>query len=346
MSIEKSSFGTLPNGKEVSRYRITNGSGSNVTVMNHGATLMEVNVPDRSGAMANVNLAFGDLESYLDGHPYFGSTVGRFANRIGDAKFTIDGSTYELTKNHGDHILHGGKDNLAFQFWDAEVLSDGGDPGVRFSVESPAGDNGFPGNLRCVCEYRFNDRGELLIRFTATTDAATHVNLTNHSYFNLHGMGGDKVLDHRVTIEADHVLEVDDDLIPHGGLMDVEGTPFDFRTPRTLGERIDSLPATKGYDHCYVVRGEVGRLRDAARVVDPDTGRTMEVETSLPGMQLYTANHLGGGKNAAGHGQHQAFCMETQSFPNTPNVESFPTTLIRPGDRLDESTVYRFGVAD
>lgn len=346
MKIEKSPFGTSPDGHEVTKFTLVNGHGHHVSVMNWGASLLEVHVPDRSGERANVNLAFDSLEGYLRRHPYFGSTVGRFCNRIGEGTFTIDGVQYQVTRNHGKHHLHGGEVNFSRRWWSAEPYESGNAVGVRFSLTSDDGEEGFPGTLRVDVDYRWNDANELTIRYTATTDGATHVNLTNHSYWNLAGAGSGSALDHVVKIEADESLDVDGDLIPTGELTPVDGTPLDFRTPQTLGARVAELPATKGYDHCYVVRGEPGTLRPAARVVDPASGRVLELETTQPGVQLYTANHLPGDENSAGYGGHEAFCLETQHYPNAPNRPSFPSTLLRPGETLEETTVHRFSVSD
>jgi len=342
MKIETNVFGKTPEGREVTRFTLINSHGNRATVMNWGATLLEVEVPDRRGTRTNVNLVFDSLERYLSPHPFFGSTVGRFCNRIENAAFSIDGQDYQLTKNHGEHQLHGGRNNFAFQWWDAESYRADERVGVRFSLTSPDGHEGYPGTVRVTADYSWNDDNELTIDFAATTDAPTHVNLTNHSYWNLGGVGSGSALDHVATIEAGHWLDVDGDLIPTGEINDVEGTPLDFRTPTPLGKRIDQLPATKGYDHCYVIRGEPGTLRKAGRVVDPDSGRVLEIETTQPGMQLYTANHLPGTDASAGHGGHDAFCVETQHYPNAPNRPSFPSTLLRPGETLRETTVHRF----
>lgn len=343
MKIETASFGTADN-QPITRYTLVNSKGHKVSVMNYGATLLEVEVPDREGNLANVNLCFDSLQPYVDGHPYFGSTVGRFCNRIGNAKFTIDDQEYALVVNHGKHQLHGGKKNFSYQVWSAETFEADGTIGVRFTHSSPDGDNGFPGNVQAVAEYSWNDDDELKMVYSATTDKATHVNLTNHSYWNLRGAGTGTAKEHVATIHADQFLDVDDDLIPTGKLNDVEDTPLDFRAAKTLGERLDQLPATKGYDHCYVVRGEIGKLRKAAFVIDPDSGRTMEIETTQPGVQLYTANHLGGGPGTAGNGSHDAFCLETQHYPDTPNKPDFPSTLLKPGETMSETTIHRFGV--
>lgn len=346
MKIETSSFGKTVEGDEVTRYTLTNSHGNHVSVMNFGATLLDVNVPDRNGKLANVNYCFDSLDPYLSGHPYFGSTVGRYCNRIGNAKFTIDGRDYPLTVNHGKHQLHGGKKNFTYQFWQGESYKTDEVVGVRFALTSPDGQEGFPGTVKVTVDYTWNDNNELAIRFSATTDAPTHVNLTNHSYWNLAGVGSGTAMEHVATIQADQLLDVDDDLIPTGKLNGVAGTVFDFRTPRAFGDRVDQLPETKGYDHCYVVRGEPGTLRMAARVEEPTSGRVLELETTQPGMQLYTANHLPGNERSAGAGGHDAFCLETQHYPDAPNKPSFPSTLLRPGETMEELTVHRFSIAD
>lgn len=344
MKIESKPFGTTASGREVLRFTLINLHGYSVSAMNWGATLLDVNVPDRDGKLANVNLSFDSLEPYLSRHPYFGSTVGRFCNRIENGKFTIDGKQYQVTTNAGKHHIHGGNVNFTHQFWEGQPYEADGMIGVRFTLTSPDGQEGFPGTLTATVDYSWNEQNELKIAFTATTDAPTHVNLTNHSYWNLAGAGSGSAMDHIATIYADQSLDVDADLIPTGKLNDVDGTVLDFRTPTSFGQRLDQLTATNGYDHCYVVRGEIGTLRPAARVVDPKSGRTLEIETTQPGMQLYTANHLPGNERSGGYGGHEAFCLETQHYPNAPNRDSFPSTLLRPGERLSEVTIHRFGV--
>lgn len=343
MKIETAQVGTVDD-QVVNRYTLVNSKGHKASVMNFGATLLEVEVPDRDGNLANVNLTLDSLQRYVDGHPYFGSSVGRFCNRIGNATFTIDGHEYALVVNHGKHQLHGGIKNFSYLVWSAEPFEGDGVVGVRFKLTSPDGDNGFPGTVEVTAEYTWNDADELTIVYSATTDQPTHVNLTNHSYWNLRGAGSGTAKDHLATIQADQFLDVDEDLIPTGKINDVAGTPLDFRNPTRLGDRLDQLPATKGYDHCYVVRGEIGKLRPAASVVDPASGRTLEIETTQPGIQLYTANHLGGGPEAAGNASHDAFCLETQHYPDAPNKPDFPSTLLRPGESVSETTIHRFGV--
>ena len=351
MTIEKQPFGKLDDGTEVYRYVLTAPDGANVHLTNFAATLMHVNVPDRDGELANVNFAFDSIDGYLADHPYFGSTVGRYANRIGGAAFTIDGTRYELAANEGENILHGGPGNWARQCWREEGTIERDDRvGVTFVIESPDGHNGFPGNVTARATYLWaaspTGGHELTFQYSATTDAPTHVSLTNHSYWNLRGAGTGSAMDHVATIAADQLLAVDDKLIPTGEMRPVDGTLFDFRSPRAFGQSVDdeSLGLTKGYDHCFVVRGPAGSLRDVATVHDPASGREMSIKTTMPGVQLYTGNWLGGGPDTAGASSHDAFCLETQYFPNTPNVDSFEGTLLRPGGEWSETTTHRFGV--
>lgn len=346
MTIQSSPFGTDPSGNEVTRYEITNASGNSVGLMTWGAAVLEVKVPDRDGNLANVNCVFDSLQPYLTKHPYFGSTVGRFANRIANAKFIIDGVEYPLSVNHKTHQLHGGVSNFAFQNWSSTSYEEADGAGVRFRLTSPDGHEGFPGKVDVEVNYFWNNDNELIITYAATSDAPTHVNLTNHSYWNLGGVGTGDTLDHIVTMQCDQTLEVDDELIPTGKLVDVTDTPFDFRQPTSIGMRNGELPASRGYDHCFVVRGETGELRPVASVLDPDSGRILEVETTQPGVQLYAAGNLPGGAKSAGHGPHDAFCLETQHYPDSPNQAEFPSTLLVPGQKMVETTVHRFRVQD
>ena len=344
MTIETTPFGTTKDGRAVQRFTITNRKGHSVSLTDFGATLMHVNVPDRNGKIENVNLSFDELGPYMERHPYFGCTVGRFCNRIAEGKFEIDGKAYQVTLNAGKHHLHGGKVGFDQCLWAAETYEEAGAAGVRFTLKSPDGDEGYPGNLTAVADYKFSENDELTMTFSATTDAPTHVNLTNHSYWNLGGAGSGTAKNHVMQIHADHALDVDADLIPTGKLNELTGNALDFRQPTPIGARIDQFAATKGYDHCYVVRGNAGELRPAARVVDPKSGRVMEVFTTQPGMQLYTANHLPGNDSSNGYGGHEAFCVETQHFPNAPNIASFRSTLLLPGKTMKEVTVHRFFV--
>jgi len=342
MQIQSVPFGQLADGHDVALFTITNSRGNSIRLTNYGAILMDVNIADASGNVANVNLSFDSLQPYVDRHPHFGSTIGRFANRIALAQFTIDGKTYQVTKNHGRHHLHGGDVGFDHLLWQAETFNDGDVAGVRFTLVSPDGMEGYPGTLTTVAEYSFNESDELAMIFTATTDAPTHVNLCNHSYWNLGGAGSGDVLDTILTIEADQVLDVDADLIPTGKINDVAGTGLDFRTPTPIGKNIQQYEATKGFDHCFVVRGTAGELRKAARAEDPTSGRVMEVWTTQPAMQLYTGNHLPANERSGGYGRHDAFCLETQHHPDAPNQPTFPSTLLKPGETLMQKTVHRF----
>lgn len=342
MKIQESNFGKTDDGRDVARVTLTNAAGHSVGVMAFGATLLEVMVPDRDGKLDNVNLTFDSLKPYLGRHPYFGSTVGRFANRIANGHFTIDGQEFQVDKNLGQHHLHGGKLGFAHQLWAHTTYQVDDAVGVRFTYTSPDGEEQYPGTVTTTVDYRWTNRDELTISYEATTDTPTHLNLTNHSYWNLAGAGSGSALNHIATIHADQVLDVDSDLIPTGKLNEVAGSGLDFRTPTALGERIDQYPGPKGYDHCFVVRGKPGTLRPAAEVYDPKSGRVLAIETTQPGVQLYTGNHLPGDAGSAGAGSHEAFCLETQHFPDAPNQPEFVSTLIRPGQVLKETTVHRF----
>ncbi len=347
MSIITVPFGETAEGAPVTKITLTNGAGNHVSVMNWGASLLEVVVPDRSGQRTNVNLVFDSVERYLAPHPGFGSTIGRFCNRIKFGKFSIDGVDHQVTVNKGKHCLHGGAVNYSHYNWNTELIPADAARGetedrVRFTLVSPDGDEGFPGEVTVTTEYAWNDANELAIEYRATTTKPTHLNLTNHSYWNLGGVDSGSALKHEAIVHASELLDVDEDLIPTGEILSVEDTPFDFREQTSFAKRIDSLSATKGYDHCYLVDGEAGTLRPAARVIDPVSGRVLEVETTMPAMQLYTANHLLGNESSGGYVRHDAFCLETQLPPDAPNHPHFPSTLLRPGASFHEKTVHRF----
>ncbi len=339
MSVARAPFGKTPDGTAVDLFTLTNTAGNVVTLTNYGAILVSVEVPDRQGKKANVNLGFSNLAGYLGGHPHFGSTIGRFANRIAAGKFTLEGETYTLAVNNGPNHLHGGKIGFDKQVWQAEEIQNDAEIGVRFKLVSPDGQEGYPGNLSVIAEYTWNNANELKSTFRATTDQATVINLTNHAYWNLAGAGHGNVLEHTLQLHCDQYLAVDDTLIPTGKIESVEGTPLDFRRRHAIGDKIAELPATKGYDHCYVVNGPAGTLRSCGKATDPHSGRSMEVLTTQPGVQLYTANHLGDP-----WGAHGAFCLETQHYPDSPNRPEFPTTRLNPGEQFEEITVNRFTV--
>lgn len=339
MSINRTPFGKLPDGTAVDLFTLTNAEGNVVKLTNFGATLVSVEVPDRNGIRANVNLGFADLAGYLAGHPYLGSTVGRFANRIAGGKFTLDGQTHSLANNISPNHLHGGIVGFDKLVWQAEELERDSERGIRFTLLSPDGQEGYPGNLTVIAEYTWNNANELRNTFRATTDRATVLNLTNHAYWNLAGAGQGNVLEHTLRLNCDRYLAVDDTIIPTGEIADVAGTALDFRQRHAIGDRIAELPATKGYDHCYVVNGSAGTLRSCATANAPGSGRSMEVLTTQPGVQLYTANHLGEPWGAYG-----AFCLETQHYPDSPNRPEFPTTRLNPGEQFEEVTVHRFSI--
>lgn len=336
MNVTVEDFGQTEDGKPVSLFKLVNSHGNEVRLTNFGAILVSVEVPDRNGQKANINLGYSSIDGYLTRHPYFGSTVGRFCNRIAEGKFELDGKSFNLAINNGPNHLHGGLVGFDRYVWQAETVGDG----VKFSMVSPDGDEGYPGNLSVEAVYGWNDENELSYRFKATTDAPTVLNLTNHAYWNLGGVGSGNVLEHEVQLNCDQMLDVDETLIPTGTKSKVAGSIFDFASYRKLGEHIAELPDTKGYDHCFVVNGNAGELRLAGVARDPKSGRVMEVLTTQPGMQLYVGNHLDGDFEP-----HDGFCMETQHFPDSPNKPEFPTTRLNPGETFEEQTVHRFSVS-
>jgi aldose 1-epimerase len=337
-------------GKTVHLYTLTNGQGMVAKITTYGAILTELHVPDRTGKLDDVVLGFSSLEGYLAGHPYFGTTVGRYANRIAKGKFTLEGEEYTLAVNNGPNSLHGGLKGFDKQVWGAKEVTSGGEPAVEFSYVSPDGEEGYPGTLTTTVRYTLTKANALRIDYRATTDKATVVNLTNHSYFNLAGEGTGGVLGHEMFIDADHYTPVDETLIPSGQIAPVKGTVLDFTKPTTIGARIKELdkPGLGGYDHNYVLNAGGKKLALAARVSEPKTGRVMEVLTSQPGVQLYTGNFLDGmvkGKRGTAYNKHDAFCLETQHFPDSPNHPNFPTTVLRPGETFTSTTIYRFTTA-
>lgn len=340
-SITKELFGTLEDGREVDQYTLTNSGDAKVQIMTYGGIVNSIEVPDASGNVQNVVLGFDSLDKYLSGHPYFGALVGRYGNRIANGEFTLNGTKYELATNDGNNHLHGGEKGFDKRLWDAKVV----DGSLQLSYLSEDGEEGYPGNLQVTVTYTLTDNNELKIDYEATTDKATPVNLTNHSYFNLSGDPSTTILDHMLTLNADHYTPVNDELIPTGEIAPVEGTPFDFTEPRAIGSRIDQVEG--GYDHNFVLNDQGDSLRKVATVYDPDTQRQMEVLTTQPGVQFYTGNFLDGsltGPDGTPYEQHAAFCLETQHYPNSPNEPDFPSTILEPGETYHSVTVYRFSV--
>ena len=349
--VRREPFGQLPTGPGIDVYTLTNANGMAVRVLTYGGILQAIRVPDRSGQVADVVLGYDALAGYLGDSPYFGAVIGRYGNRIAGGTFTLDGRVYRLATNNGSNHLHGGAIGFDKVVWGAEPFQRDREGGGVLTHTSPDGDEGYPGTLVTRVTYTLTDGNELIVDYQATTDRATPVNLTLHSYFNLAGDGARDVLGHELEISADRFTPVDSTLIPTGALTPVAGTPFDFHTPVALGARIDEpdaqLRAGKGYDHNFVLNRPGPGLFLAARVFEPTTGRTLEVRTTEPGLQFYSGNVLDGtirGKGGTVYGRRSGFCLETQHFPDSPNQAAFPLTILRPGEQYRSRTVYTFGV--
>lgn len=342
--VTKADFGRLQDGTAVDLFTLDSGTGAVVKVSTYGTIITEIHVPDRQGLAADVVHGFPTLEGYLQGHPYFGCTVGRVANRIARGRFELDGKTYELAVNNGPNALHGGLKGFDKAVWKAEPQAGAS---VLFKHRSPEGDEGYPGNLDVEVRMTLTPEHELVLEYRARADKATPVNLTNHSYFNLAGAGN--VLGHILTLKASRYTPTDETQIPTGEIAAVQGTPMDFTRPVAIGSRFSQLPGEpRGYDHNYVIDRSDDSLITAAHVLEPGTGRTLEVLTTTPGIQLYTSNFLDGtlvGKGGQRYGQYSAFCLETQHYPNSVNQPNFPSTILRPGAEYRQRTIYRFGVA-
>lgn len=341
--ILKQSFGAMPSGENVDLYVLTNKKGLQARIMTYGATLVSLSVPDRNGEFGDITLGCDSLEGYMAASPYFGSTVGRYANRIAKGRFTLEGVEYTLATNNGENHLHGGIKGFDKVLWLAEPFKEDDSVGVKFVYFSKDGEEGYPGNLACKVTYVLNDNDELRITYEAETDKATPVNLTHHSYFNLAGQGEGDILSHELMIAADAYTPVDTGLIPTGEIRNVAGTPMDFRTPHTIGERIAQVEG--GYDHNFVLRSGGGDLMLAARVAEPGSGRVMEIHTTEPGIQFYSGNFLDGtitGKAGKVYEKHYGFCLEPQHFPDSPNKPNFPSTILQPGAKYLCVTLFKF----
>ena len=321
-----------------------------VRTIARGATIVSIRVPDRAGVMADVTLGFDALAGYEGaGNPFFGNVVGRYANRIGGAAFTLDGKKYPLAANNGANHLHGGLRGFDKYVWTGEELSRDGASGVRWSMVSPDGDEGYPGTLKATVTYLLTPKDELVVEYEATTDKPTVVNLTQHAYFNLAGEGNGSVLDHVVQLHASRYTPVAAGLIPTGVLAPVAGTPLDFTKPERIGARIESdheqMTLGHGYDHNFVLDRQGPGLVHAASVFEPKSGRVMDVHTTEPGLQIYTANWLDvTGKGGHKYGPRSAVCFETQHYPDSPNKPDFPSTVLRPGETYRSKTVFAFSV--
>jgi aldose 1-epimerase len=349
-SIVTTPFGKTSEGGEVCLYILQNKSGAKISITDYGATIVAIQVPDRSGKLADVVLGYDSLQGYEADTFYCGGLIGRYGNRIGGAQFTLDGKTYPLAKNDSRNSLHGGKRGFNKVIWTAhDPLSKDGQT-LELTYASKDGEEGYPGTLSVRVRYTWTDGNELRVQYFAHTDKPTVVNLTNHSYFNLTGDPGKNILGHMLQLQAPRFTPIDDGLIPTGELREVEGTPFDFQMPVAIGKRIadsdEQLKFGKGYDHNLVLAAGTG-LKLAARVVEPVTGRVLEIRTTEPGVQFYSGNFLdgdAGGKNGSILAYRTGFCLETQHFPDSPNHANFPSTVLRPGQIYQTETVYRFEV--
>jgi aldose 1-epimerase len=354
LDVRRERFGTMPDGTVVHRYILTNGRGMEVKLITYGGAIQSLKVPDRRGRRANVTLGFSTLEGYLNpGNPYFGCITGRYANRIANGRFTLDGVTYQLARNNGPNHLHGGIVGFDKIVWDAEVVRTHDSVGVRFHYLSPDGDEEYPGALDTTVTYTLNNRNALRMRYQATTDAPTIVNLTNHAYWNLAGEGSGDINDHKLLLRASHYTPVDATLIPTGEIAPVAGTPLDFTRSTAIGARIRNshpqLVIGRGYDHNWVLDRRGSGLELAARLTDPRSGRVLEVLTDQPGIQFYSGNFLDGtlvGTSGRMYRQGDGLALETQHYPDSPNHDNFPSTVLRPGEEYDTTTIYRFSTDD
>jgi len=352
-SVTKTTTKAVYAGKPIDMVTLKNSHGMEVQAISYGAIITSIRVPDRGGRIADVVLGFDSPDQYWHEPtpPYFGAVVGRYGNRIAKGKFTVDGKTYVLATNNGPNSLHGGNKGFDKQVWDVTTKDAAEGSQAIFSRTSKDGEEGYPGTLQVRVTYTLTDKNELIVAYHATTDKATPVNLTQHSYFNLAGEGSGTILDHQLTIDADRYTPVDDTLIPTGELAPVQGTPFDFRKATAIGARInDQDPQLKngsGYDHNWVLNRKGAGLQHAVTLTDPKSGRTLDISTTEPGVQFYTGNFLDGtikGKGGHVYALRTGLCLETQHFPDSPNQKGFPSTILQPGKSYDSKTVFKFGI--
>jgi len=346
-------FGTLPGGEHVRVFTLTNARGIELRAIDYGGIVVSLRTPDRAGNLADIVLGFDSLTGYVTSSPYFGAIVGRYANRIAKGQFTLDGTTYRLAVNNPPNALHGGTKGFDKVVWRAEPRADSAGVQLVLHYTSADGEEGYPGMLLATVTYTLTDSNQLVVDYEATADKPTPVNLTQHSYFNLAGEGSGDILGHELTLNADRFVPIDSTFIPTGELAPVSGTPFDFRKPATIGSRIDAthpqLRNGRGYDHTFVVArsGRDTGLVQTAHVVEPKSGRTLDVATTEPGVQFYTGNFLDGtiaGKHGHTYQRRTGLCLETHHFPDSPNKPQFPSTILRPGQTYRSRTVYTFGV--
>ncbi|MGE0077850.1 MAG: aldose epimerase family protein [Bacteroidales bacterium] len=348
-AITSSEFGTMPNGQNSLIYTLVNKHGFKARITDYGAKLVSLEVPDRNGNLADVILGYETLDQYIKGDQYFGATVGRYANRIAKGKFSLDGKEYQLALNNGVNHLHGGPLGYQSLIWKSEIIEQNEYPSLKFTLKSPDGDEGYPGNLNIEVIYTWDNDNTLRIDYTATTDQTTIVNLTHHSLFNLKGAGNGNILDHVLTINANAFTPVDSTLIPTGEIRPVAGTPLDFTTPQVIGERINSdyeqIVKGKGYDHNWVINKDKEGLQLAAELYEPVSGRTMKVLTTEPGIQFYSGNFLDGsqiGKGNLPYNFREGVALETQHYPDSPNHPEFPSVVLTKGEVYKQTTEYKF----
>lgn len=349
-TLSRAPFGTLPDGRPVQLFTLTNAHGVEVRFIDYGGIILSVRTPDRTGQLDDITLGYDSLAGYLRSTPYFGALIGRYGNRIAKGRFTVDGTTYTLATNDGPNHLHGGVRGFDKVLWHAEPFRDARGVGAVLTYVSRDGEEGYPGNLAVRVTYTLTNDDALVFEYHATTDRATPVNLTQHTYWNLAGPGRTTILDHQLTLSASHFTPIDSTLIPTGEIRDVAGTPFDFRAPTTIGARIgerdDQLRFGRGYDHNWVLdRAPADTLAFAARVYEPRSGRVLEVSTTEPGVQFYSGNFLDGtltGKGGVVYAHRTGLCLETQHYPDSPNHPNFPSTILRPGTTYHSTTQYRF----
>ncbi|QDU08831.1 aldose epimerase family protein [Gimesia aquarii] len=340
LAVQSEPYGTTADGQEITQFLLSNEKGVSVNIINYGAIVTAVYVPDREGKTENVTLGFNTLAEYEKKGPYFGAICGRYANRIAEGKFTLDGKEYQLAQNNPPSHLHGGEQGFDKKVWAAESFSDPDEVGVRLSYVSPDGEEGYPGKLTLKVVYSLNNENEFKIDYTATSDQATPINVTNHCYWNL--AGKENILDHELILNCNRYLPVSEVAIPTGELAIVKDTPMDFTTAHKIGERIEQVEG--GYDHCWVINPLEKQPAFCARVKDPQSGRVMEIFTTEPGVQFYTGNFLDGTEASGGYQKHGGFCLETQHFPDSPNQPEFPNTILKPGKVYEQTTVHKFSV--
>ena len=346
--VKEETFGKMPDGKAVQIYTLTNSHGMEVRVMTYGGSIVSIKTPDKAGRFADVALGFDNFDNYIAKSTFFGALVGRYGNRIGGAKFALDGKEYTLAKNNGPNTLHGGLKGFDKVVWQGQSFKKGTEVGVILKYTSVDGEEGYPGNLHVTVTYTLNDRNEFSLDYHATTDKATPVNLTNHNYFNLAGEGSGSILGEELTINADHFTPTDATQIPTGAIASVKGTPLDFTKPTAMGARIndhsEQMVIGAGYDHNFVINRQGPGLVWAARAYDPTSGRVLEVDTTEPGVQFYSCNHLEGihGKHGHVYNMREAFCLETEHYPDSPNKPNFPSTILKPGQTYHSVTVWKF----